>query len=65
MGVYLYTCIYVYTCMYIYTVYKIKIMQPSIRSHGLGNSKTQICSIYVVNMKVFAWKAKVPESDPS
>lgn len=64
---YIYVCVYVYiyTLMYIYTVYKIKIIQPSIRSHGLGNSKMQICSHYLVNIKLFAWKAKLPESDPS
>lgn len=56
-------CVYIYTLLYIYTVYKIKILQPSIRSHGLGNSKTQIGSHYLVNIKLFTWKAKLPESD--
>lgn len=57
-------CVYIYTLMYIYTVYKIKIIQPSIGSHGLGNSKTQTCSHCLVNIKLFAWKAKLPESNP-
>lgn len=61
--IYVYMCVYM--CIYIYTLYKIKNIQPSIRSHGLGNNKTQIPSHYLVHRKLFAWKAKLPGSDPS